>query len=66
MTIHSSKGLEFNTVFLAGFEDGRIPIVHRSEPVSTIVDQFVEYDVQKNGPFANAANLGHVQMKRRE
>lgn len=26
MTIHSSKGLEFNNVFIIGFEDGQIPM----------------------------------------
>ena len=30
MTVHSAKGLEFNTVFIAGFEEGLFPIVRQS------------------------------------
>ena len=30
MTVHSAKGLEFNTVFIAGFEEGLFPIVQSS------------------------------------
>ncbi|KAF5832760.1 P-loop containing nucleoside triphosphate hydrolase protein [Dunaliella salina] len=31
MTLHTSKGLEFNTVFVAGFEDGLCPFERRGE-----------------------------------
>lgn len=31
MTIHSSKGLEFNVVFIAGFEDGIFPLMRFGE-----------------------------------
>lgn len=30
MTVHSAKGLEFNTVFIAGFEEGLFPIIRQS------------------------------------
>lgn len=32
MTLHSSKGLEFNCVFIAGLEDGLLPFYRAKEP----------------------------------
>ncbi len=28
MTVHSAKGLEYDTVFITGFEDGMFPLIH--------------------------------------
>ena len=31
MTVHSAKGLEFDTVFITGLEDGIFPIIHQDD-----------------------------------
>jgi len=39
MTIHASKGLEFNTVFLVGFEDGIFPLYSSIEAGDAEVEE---------------------------
>jgi superfamily I DNA/RNA helicase len=39
MTMHASKGLEFNTVFIAGCEDGFIPFNRFQKPCDNIEEE---------------------------
>lgn len=56
LTIHKSKGLEFDTVFMVGLVDGKFPSRERSERIELPVDLIQE--VLPQGDF-------HIQEERR-
>src|SRR3989339_170134 len=57
MTVHGSKGLEFDTIFLVDLVDKRFPTVNRSEKIS-IPDELVREKLPEEGD-------AHIEEERR-
>ncbi|MEL7648981.1 MAG: UvrD-helicase domain-containing protein [Sedimentibacter sp.] len=74
MTVHSAKGLEYDTVFITGLEEGTFPIIHQDEESEDSLEEerrlfYVAITRSKRKLFITHANdrmrFGSHEMKAR-